>query len=140
MLFLFPRRWPAAAALCLLLGLVAGCLEQQSPIKVTSFKFNGVKSVKAGQLKSVLATQGSSKLPWGAKHYFTREQFDADLKRIVAFYRDRGYPDAKVSSFDVKMNDTQDAVAVTVTVEEGQPILVEQIEYVGFEALLLDYL
>lgn len=140
MLFLFSRRWPAVAALCLLLGLVAGCLEQQSPIKVTSFKFNGVKSVKAGQLKSVLATQGSSKLPWGAKHYFTREQFDADLKRIVAFYRDRGYPDAKVTSFDVKMNDTQDAVAVTVTVEEGQPIVVEQIEYVGFEALPPDHL
>src|SRR4029078_12393787 len=42
-LFLFPRRWPAAAALCLLLGLVAGCLEQQSPIKAPSLKLKRVK-------------------------------------------------------------------------------------------------
>ena len=45
-------------------------------------------------------------------------------KRIVAFYKDRGYPDAKVTSFDVKLNDKQDAVAVTVNIDEGQPVLV----------------
>jgi len=103
-------------------------------------KFNGVKAVKAGQLKSVLATVQSSKLPWGDKHYFTREQFEADLKRVTAFYRDRGYPDAKVRSFDVKMNDKQDAVDVTLNIDEGQPIVVEKLEYQGFDALPADHL
>ena len=117
-------------------GATAGCVEgEQTTVRVKSVKFTGVKAVKPGQIKDVLATVQSSKLPWGDKHYFTREQFEADLKRIVAFYRDRGFPDAKVTSFDVKMNDKQDAVDVTVNVEEGQPILVEAIEYQGFEAL-----
>lgn len=98
-------------------------------------KFTGVKAVKTGQIKSVLATIQSDKLPWGAKHYFTREQFEADLKRVVAFYKDRGYPDAKVRSFDVKLNDKQDAVDVTVNIDEGQPVLVEMVEYIGFDAL-----
>ena len=89
-----------------------------------------------GQLKSVLATVQSSKLPWGEKHYFTRQQFDADLKRIVAFYRDRGYPDAKVASFDVQLNQKQDAVDVTVNIEEGQPIIVERIDFTGLESFL----
>ena len=97
----------------------------------TRLKFTGVKAVDLGQLRSVLATVQSSKLPWGEKHYFTRQQFDADLKRIVAFYRDRGYPDAKVTSFDVKLNDKQDAVDITVNIEEGQPILVERIDLDG---------
>ena len=137
MLFFFRRRRPAVATLCLLLAGLAGCIEgEQSPIRVNSLKFNGVKAVKAGQLKSVLATQASSKLPWGDKHYFTRNQFDADLKRVVAFYRDRGYPDAKVASFDVKMNGKQDAVDVTLSIEEGQPLLVEAVEYDGFDVLL----
>src|SRR5207253_6011021 len=92
-------------------------------------------AVKAGQLTSVLATSASSKLPWGTKRYFNREQFEADLKRIVAFYKDRGYPDAKVKSFDVKMNDKQDAAAITINVEEGTPILVDRIDYTGFEGL-----
>ena len=89
-------------------------------MRVTSVKFTGVKAVKQGQLKSVLATVQSSKIPWGTKHFFTREQFEADLKRIAAFYKDRGFPDAKVRSFDVKLNDKQDAVAVTINVDEGR--------------------
>ena len=73
-------------------------------------KFNGVKAVKPWAAKSVLATGASSKLPWGEKHYFSREQFEADLKRIDAFYHDRGYPDARVTSFDVKLSDDQNSV------------------------------
>jgi outer membrane protein assembly complex protein YaeT len=114
--------------------MATGCVEGEGgAVRVKSIKFNGVKAVKAGQIRSVLATVQSSKIPWGSKHYFTREQFEADLKRIVAFYKDRGYPDAKVTSFDVKLNDKQDAVDVTVNIEEGQPIVVEVVEYVGFD-------
>ena len=116
--------------------VTSGCVEgEQSSVRVTSLKFTGVKAVKEGQLKDVLATAASSKLPWGDKQYFTREQFEADLKRIVAFYKDRGFPDAKVRSFDVKMNDKQDAVDITVTVDEGQPIVVEALEFQGFDVL-----
>jgi outer membrane protein assembly complex protein YaeT len=113
----------------------AACIESQQTVRVTSLKLNGVKAVKTGQLTSVLATSASSKLPWGAKRYFNREQFEADLKRIVAFYKDRGYPDAKVQSFDVKMNGTQDAAAITINIDEGAPILVDRIDYSGFEGL-----
>src|SRR5262249_6181062 len=60
---------------------------------------------------------------------------EADLKRIVAFYKDRGYPDAKVTSFDVKLNDKQDAAAITVNVEEGTPVVVDSIEYSGFDVV-----
>ena len=86
-------------------------------------------------LKSVLATVQSSRLPWGAQHFFTREQFEADLKRIVAFYKDRGYPDARVTSFDAKLNDTQTSVSITVNIAEGEPVRVERVTFAGFEAL-----
>jgi outer membrane protein assembly complex protein YaeT len=102
---------------------------------VNQLKFTGVKAVKEGQLRSALATVKSSKLPWGTKHYFTRAQFDADLKRMTAFYRDRGYPDAKIKTFDVKLNQKQDAVDITVAIDEGQPITIEAIEYNGFDVL-----
>jgi outer membrane protein assembly complex protein YaeT len=124
----------ATVLLCLLAGL-AGCLEGQSTVRVSSLKLTGVTAVNPSQLKSVLATVQSSKLPWGAQHFFTREQFEADLKRIAAFYKDRGYPDAKVRSFDVKLNAAQDAVDVTINIDEGQPVIVEGIEYDGFDVL-----
>lgn len=120
---------------CLLLPLTACKEGEQGVIRVDHLKFNGIKSVDAGQLKSALATKASSWLPWGPDHYFARPQFEADLKRIVAFYRDRGFPDAKVKSFDVKLNEKQDAVDITVNIDEGQPIVVERVDYSGLEVL-----
>ena len=134
-------RRPAATVLfCVLVGASA-CVEgEQSAVRVNSLRFTGVRAVKTSQLKSVLATVQSSKLPWGTKHFFTRQQFEADVKRIDAFYHDRGYPDAKVRSFDVKLNDKQDAVDITLNIDEGQPLLVEAIEYQGFDVLPPDHL
>ena len=129
----FARRCLPPLLACLLAA--GGCIEGPGTVRVSSVKLAGVKAVKAGQLESVLATVQSSKLPWGATHYFTREQFEADLKRVVAFYKDRGYPDAKVQSFDVKLNDKQDAVDVTINIDEGQPIVVEAIEFTGLDQL-----
>jgi len=102
-------------------------------------KFNGLKAVQAGQLKSVLATGASSKLPWGEKRYFSREQFEADLKRIVAFYHDRGFPDARVASFDAQLSPDQTSVDITLNIAEGEPVVAERIEFVGFEPLPADH-
>lgn len=134
MLFVCSRR-VLLLPLALALACLTGCIEGKGVVRLNALKITGVKAVKPGQLKAVLATTPSSKLPWGAKRYFIREQFEADLKRIVAFYKDRGFPEAKVKSFDVKMNDKQDAVSVTINVEEGQPVLVEGLEYQGFDVL-----
>jgi len=97
------RRLPLLP-LCFLLVVTAGCKEEGG-VKVSSFKFTGNQAVESGQLKQVLATQASSKIPWGQKHYFSREQFEADLKRIVAFYTDRGFPNARVTGFDAQLNE-----------------------------------
>ena len=122
----------AALALTAAIALAAGCREEGG-IKVTELSFEGVNAVTESQLKDALATAESSWLPWGTKRYFNRAQFDADLKRIVAFYADRGYPDAKVTSFDVDLNEAQNEVKLSVRVDEGQPIVVEELRFEGFE-------
>lgn len=132
------RELPFRVGLLLLLlgplALLSACKEEGT-VRVAHLKFTGVKAVKVSQLRSVLATVQSSRLPWGTRHFFERQQFDADLKRVTAFYHDRGYPDAKVTSFDVALNDKQDAVDVTINIDEGRPMLVEQIEYTGFDVI-----
>ena len=93
------------------------------------------ESRRESELKKALATQTSSKLPWGKKRYFDRSRFDADLARLRAFYADRGYPDARVTSFDVKLNNEQDAVDLTVTISEGEPVTVAAVNFIGFDAI-----
>lgn len=113
----------------------ANALSRDERIRITSVTLNGVQAVGVAQVKAVMATTASSRLPWGAKHYFNRRQFEADLKRIQVFYADRGYPDARVASFDLKLNQAQDAIAITIDVNEGQPIIVQSIDYTGFDAI-----
>src|SRR6185312_940064 len=98
------RRRVSSVLVGALLLLSIGC-KDEGTIRVHKLTFNGVHGVDASTLKNALATKESSKLPWGAKKYFDRTRFDADLQRITAFYADRGYPDARVTGFDVKLND-----------------------------------
>ena len=107
----------------------------EARIKVRSLKITGADAIGASRLKSVLGTRSGSWLPWGRQRYFNRSVFDADLRRIEAYYRDRGYPDAQVTAFDVQLNDQQDSVALSITVKEGEPLRVERLELVGFETL-----
>src|SRR6266567_8333085 len=102
---------------------------------VHGHRVKGVKARAESRLKSALATHQSSRIPWGKKYFFDRSRFDADLKRVQAFYADRGYPDARVTGFDVKLNDKQDEVDLTVTISEGDPVRVASIDFAGFEAI-----
>lgn len=127
-----------AGFLCVALAAVfvaASACKEQGTIKVHTLTFKGVHAVSASRLKGALATKESSKLPWGKKAYFDRSRFDADLKRLQAFYADRGYPDARVTGFDVKLNDKQDAVDLAVTIDEGEPIKLAAIDFVGFDLI-----
>jgi outer membrane protein insertion porin family/translocation and assembly module TamA len=128
-----------SASLIVAILLTAGCHEEGG-IKVTDLSFEGVKAVQPSQLKRALATAESDWLPWGAKRFFNRAQFDADLKRIKAFYADRGFPDARVVSFDVDLDKTQNEVKLRVRIDEGEPIVVDEVRFAGFETLPEDHL
>jgi outer membrane protein assembly complex protein YaeT len=117
--------------LLLLVTFTAACREE-GDIKITGLHFNGVKQVDKSALAAALQTRKGSRLPWGRKRFFDRRAFEADLKRIQAFYLDRGFPDARVTSFDVKLSDAQDSVDVSVNISEGEPITVTDIELAGF--------
>ena len=125
--------------LLLLLAVTPACKEEQhavaAGVAVKEFSFSGNRAVTTSQLRQIVSTQVSSKIPWGDKQYFTRAEFEADLKRIVAFYQDRGFPAAKVSSFDAQLSDDQKSVRLKVVIEEGEPIRVEQIVMNGLDAL-----
>ena len=124
------------AALCAFAVLIAAsACRETGVVRVNSIKFKGVKGVNEGALSDALATRASSRFFWGKKRFFNRSQFETDLKRITAFYSDHGFPRARVTNFDVKLNDKQDGVNVTLTIDEGDPVIVTSIDYQGLNAL-----
>lgn len=123
------------AIVVVFIAIAASACKEEGTIKVHRLTFKGVKQVDESRLKGALATRQSSRIPRGRKYFFDRTRFDADLKRIQAFYADRGYPDARVVGFDVKLNPKQDAVDLTVTIDEGQPVRIASIDFTGFDVI-----
>lgn len=115
----------------------SGVLGADGPkIEVHSLTFVGVKGVDPGRLRDALATRVSSHLPFVGRTYaFDRARLEADLERIRAYYLDHGFPDARVTSFDVKLNDPQTRVDITIHVSEGEPLRVAGIQFQGFDAV-----
>jgi len=126
--------------LALLVLLAALPAHAQEPISVHSLTIRGTKAVDEARLKAGLATRVGSRWPWGRKAYFDRERFDTDLKRIVTFYSDRGYPNARVVNFDVKLDNKEHSVDLTITVDEGAPVRVMAINFAGFERVPPEHL
>jgi outer membrane protein assembly complex protein YaeT len=126
-------------ATVVLIAMTSGCRET-GDVQVTSIKFRGATAVKADELKGILATQESGFLPWSRKRFFDRPEFDRDVKRIEAFYADRGYPRAKVVGVDVALNDAKDKAAITVEINEGEPTIVERVTLDGFDGVPADHL
>ena len=112
----------------------------QESISVRSLTIRGIKAVDEDRLKQGLTTRVSSRWPWGRKHYFDRQRFDTDLKRIETFYADRGYPNARVVNFDVKLDDKEHAVDLTITLDEGAPVRVTALTFTGFDQVPVEHL
>lgn len=127
----FARRSFRHAAPVVLLAVCVGCHEEKG-IEVADLRIEGTQAISASALRGAISTRESSRLPWGQKHYFDRAAFDADLKRIHAYYADHGYPSAKVASFDVEIDDAQERARITIVVDEGAPLVVEDVLWWGF--------
>ena len=114
-------------------GAPSSTPESGERVEVADLEIEGVRAVDESELRAALQTRPSSWWPWGDKRYFDRETFEADVKRIEEFYRERGYPNARVVDSDVQRRDG--VVAVRVVVEEGTPLRVASLEFTGFEAI-----
>lgn len=126
-----------ACCLWLLLVVPVSSLAQgNEDIVVRDLTIRGNHAIPASQLTKIIATQETRGfLPWAPKRYFSRTQFESDLKRIEAFYTDRGYPEARVSDLDVQPNEAGDEVRITITIDEGEPVIVESVEFYGLDVL-----
>jgi outer membrane protein assembly complex protein YaeT len=121
------------AALVGMAGLGAACHEND--VKVASLSLSGNEALTTAEIEAVLATKSSGWLPWSPHEYFDREEFEADLGRIRRLYQDRGFPNARVTGVDVALNEKGDAVDLSITIDEGTPVLVEDVRFAGFEVL-----
>lgn len=127
-------------ALALLVAVASGCLRGRGttdePV-VTAIEVEGAKALKPGAIESRLATQPpTGGGPFGiikSGHRLDPDAVPVDRKRIEAWYRERGYYDAKVE--EVKLvPDGSGRAKVVFVVSEGSPVHVRSVATPGLEA------
>jgi outer membrane protein assembly complex protein YaeT len=126
----FVHRWLAAVALA---AVVGSACHDEGDVRVESLKFDGNHAFKSSRLAEVVVTRATGRMPWARPRFFSRPVFEADLDRLKAFYSDRGYPDARVTSTDVNFNEKRDAVDLRIHLDEGAPLIVERVTFTGLD-------
>ncbi len=146
-----PRKTAIIGPLLVLLAVITGCATDQearqyiepgtTDLVVRQLNFEGINNVSERELRRGLATVESparvrvriSRFPLlGAEaEYFNRFAWRQDRQRIIAFYRQRGYFHAAIVSESVIEDPEEQTVRIRVTIDEGDPTLVDQIDIQG---------
>lgn len=104
-------------------------LDTHRPLRLGSIRFEGNHQVGTSALRDVLLTRPRRWFAlWQERPPFDSYTFRTDLERIRALYRSRGFYHAVVTE-DGSIRDG-DLVDVTLTIREGKPVVVTDVELV----------
>ncbi|MEO6224104.1 MAG: BamA/TamA family outer membrane protein [Vicinamibacterales bacterium] len=122
-----------------IIGSEGPALAQQAgrQIKVKSIAFEGNVAFAPAALKSVIQTRQARRWPWSRSQAFDQRRLDADVSRLRAFYRDRGFPEVRVRLGEVTVTSDGSSVSVRFVIEEGPPLLIRSLVVEGLEGLPL---
>src|SRR5258708_7628196 len=120
-----------------LIAIVA-CAMPSQPFEghpvLAAIRFEGNKSISGKELLDHIATQPTSGFFSKTPRYYDADLFAIDLKRIVRWYNQKGFYEAKIA--DVKEErDDAGRVTLLVKIDEGRRAIIKQMDFQGLEDL-----
>lgn len=115
--------------------------QERGPV-VRSIVFDGNRSIPDDLLRVSIATSQSSwfarasVVSWiglGEKRHLNETEFRRDALRIVALYRQSGFPEARVDTLVLR---TRQDVHIRFLIEEGEPVTVAAVTVSGHESVM----
>ncbi|HKJ01913.1 MAG TPA: POTRA domain-containing protein, partial [Longimicrobiales bacterium] len=126
------------------LGMWVGPLQAQSRPEVAEVRFEGNQAFPSDSLAWAIVTRETecrsvvfAPFCWAGaefairRAYLPRREFPLDQLRLQVWYQQRGYREASIDTATTVGEDGR--VRVTFRVDEGRPVLVDSIAYVGAE-------
>ncbi|WP_020588843.1 POTRA domain-containing protein [Desulfobacter curvatus] len=85
--------------------------------KIRRVEFKGNENIGQARLKFITGTWRASLLPWHGNR-FTEKKMKDDIKKVMQFYRQKGYADVQVTAETLPVKG-RDAVDVIFSIDEG---------------------
>ncbi|MCH7518125.1 MAG: outer membrane protein assembly factor BamA [Candidatus Dadabacteria bacterium] len=96
-------------------------------VRVSKVKIKGAKVVTKQQIERIIGTDFPSIKFWVKKPAFDEEVLKDDMIRIQRLYANNGYYDAK-ATYELKYNKDETRVEIKITIQEGEPIILIDID------------
>jgi len=105
-------------------------VDEGDPVRIRNIEVTGNEHFTDEQIEIKLTNRQKT---WYRKAQFKEDEFVKDLERIVDFYKDRGFLDARVLDYNM----TYDAgwASITISVEEGRRYYFGNIGFAGDSVL-----
>ena len=124
----------ALAALC----LAFACATPSTPFEghpvLAAIKFDGNKSISSKDLEEHIATAATSGFFTKTAHYYDADLFTIDQKRLLRWYNDKGFYEAKITGVD-ETRDDAGRVTLLVHIDEGRRAIVRKLDFEGLDLL-----
>ena len=122
----------------LALALLAGCATPYQPFEgrpvLAAIRFEGNKTISAGDLLQHIATAPTSGFFSKTARYYDADLFAIDQKRIVRWYNEKGFYEAKI--LDVQeLKDDMGRVTLVVKLDEGRRAIIRKMDFQGLQNL-----
>ena len=100
-------------------------------IRIRKISFQGNKKISSRQLRSQIATKPYTFI--FSDGHLDRQQIDNDISKLVQYFLEKGYLDARVDKRPLAYSSDQKWVELTFLVNEGVPYRVRQVRFEGNE-------
>ncbi len=118
-------------------------IDEGKKVQVKQISFTGNTNFDDGKLKKQFKKVKEDKWWWFGGD-FKRNEYEADLEKLLAFYRKNGFRDAKIIGDSIYYDDARENLFINITLHEGVRYRIRKIVWEGNElfddALLGDLL
>ena len=109
-------------------------IDKGNRVKINSFEFTGNKKIKSYKLrKKMKNTKTKNVLRFWKKSKFIEEDYIEDLEKIVDYYKEKGYRDARIINDTVIVN-KNNTLKIKMSFEEGNQYRFGDIKFIGNSA------
>ena len=109
-------------------------IDKGNRVKINSFEFTGNKKIKSYKLrKKMKNTKIKNVLRFWKKSKFIEEDYIEDLEKIVDYYKEKGYRDARIINDTVIVN-KNNTLKIKMSFEEGNQYRFGDIKFIGNSA------
>ena len=109
-------------------------IDRGNRVKINSFEFEGNEKIKSYRLrKKMKNTKLKNVLRFWKKSKFIEEDYLDDLEKIIDYYKEKGYRDARIISDTVIVN-KNNTLKIKMDLEEGNQYRFGDIKFLGNSA------